>query len=59
MTNNPSKPKLSLTRETLVKLTPDHLEGVVGGLGDIHATASCCLWNSCVNQPPPPAPKTR
>jgi len=54
--DNQTKPALSLNRETLVKLTDDNLEHVVGGLGDIQATQSCCLWNSCVGQPPPPPP---
>ncbi|MEO8699568.1 MAG: hypothetical protein ABI867_05965 [Kofleriaceae bacterium] len=54
---NAAKPTLSLTRETLVKLTPDNLAKVVGGLGDIQATQSCCLWNSCVGVPVPTPPK--
>jgi len=58
-----TKPALSLKRETLVKLTPENLENVIGGLGDVdvQATQSCCLWNSCVGTPPPapPAPATK
>ena len=51
-------PALALKRETLVKLTPEHLEHVVGGFTDIRISNSCCLWGSCAGQPPgPPPPK--
>jgi len=50
------KPALALKRETLVKLTPENLEHVVGGFTDIdiRISNSCCLWGSCAGQPPPP-----
>jgi hypothetical protein len=46
--------KLALNTETLHSLTPENLESALGGLGDIHATQSCCLFNSCVGKPQPP-----
>ena len=39
--------KLSLSTETLVLLTPEHLDSVVGGLGDVQVNAKTCLWGSC------------
>jgi hypothetical protein len=39
--------KLVLATETLVRLTPEHLEHVVGGIADIHINLRTCLWNSC------------
>jgi hypothetical protein len=54
--NDETKPALALKRETLVKLTPENLEQVVGGFTDIRISNSCCLWGSCAGQPPPPPP---
>jgi hypothetical protein len=45
--------KLSLNTETLVRLTPEHLEGVVGGLGDIKTHFATCIFRSCDNRPQP------
>jgi hypothetical protein len=57
MTNRDPKPPLSLRRETLVRLTPEHLEHVVGGFTDIRISGSCCLWGSCRTSAPPPPSK--
>ncbi|MEO8699569.1 MAG: hypothetical protein ABI867_05970 [Kofleriaceae bacterium] len=47
------KPTLVLKRETLVQLTPENLQHVVGGFTDIRISGSCCLWTSCKTMPPP------
>jgi hypothetical protein len=54
MKNIKSDKKLSLNTETLVRLTPDLLDQVVGGLGDVKTDIRTCIFRSCSNPPPPP-----
>lgn len=44
----PASPKkLALRHETLVRLTPEHLDRVIGGATDLVIPIRTCLWNSC------------
>ena len=44
----PTTPKkLALTHETLVRLSPAHLDTIVGGATDRVIPIRTCLWNSC------------
>ena len=51
MNRTQNSKKLALNTETLVRLTPEHLDQVVGGLGDIKVIAKTCLWGSCKTPP--------
>ena len=39
--------KLALDTELLVRLSPEHLETVVGGIADIQVNLRTCLFKSC------------
>ncbi len=39
--------KLVLATETLVRLTPEHLESVVAGFTNIDIKLRSCAWLSC------------
>jgi hypothetical protein len=39
--------KLVLATETLVRLTPDHLAGVVAGFTNVDIKVHSCAWKSC------------
>ena len=39
--------KLALATETLVRLTPEHLDSVVAGFTNIDIKLHSCAWLSC------------